>query len=142
MSGSVLRSFGFFVLGALALSLLRLFTDAFLLEPHYFWPIRDGLLAPPLMVGLPLTLWADLAGAATLVVGSRYSSLHGPFSPRWAALLLCAVFAHIGQADPLKLPLIIPAAWVLSPALGLTLVWKLLHFRMPQGLTEPAVRLN
>lgn len=126
-----------FLLAATLLFLLRLLVDAIVLEPHYFWPLRNGLLRAPLLFGpLPLTWLADLAAAAVLALGSRFGS-RGPLSPALFAFGLCLVFAHIGQGSPLRLPLIIPAAWTLTSAAGAYGVWGLIRTLRPEPAFEP-----
>lgn len=96
------------------LSVVRLIADAIILEPHYFWAQRAGLLRPPVLVlVLPLTLLADLAAACVIV-----SAVRAPYVGRLAAAALgtffCLVAAHLGQGDALKLPLMIPAVWAVT----------------------------
>jgi len=138
---ALLRHFFLFLLWAFLLSVLRLLVDAVILEPHYFWALKGGLLKAPLLIGLPLTLWADLAAAAVLTIGARFGS-RGPLSPPVFAFGLCLMFAHLGQGDPLKLPLIIPAVWLLSSAAGAFGVWRLAGLLKPEPAMVPLAELR
>jgi hypothetical protein len=139
---TLLRDIALWAFWALLLSLLRLLMDAVVLEPHYFWLLKSGLLQAPLLIArLPLTLWADMAAAAVLTLGARFGS-RGPLSPPVFAFGLCLLFAHLGQGDPLKLPLIIPAAWAVSSAAGAFGIWKLALLLKPDPAMRPLAELG
>ena len=122
--------------------IVRLLMDAVILEPHYFWTLKSGLLSGPVMLAhLPLTFWADMCAAAVVVLGTRYGS-KGPLSPPMFAFGLCLVFAHLGQGDPLKLPLIIPAGWAVSSAAAAFGIWKLAELLKPSAVMRPLAELE